>query len=102
VKFGKTVLYISYPATECTVKIDSVPNILYLWGKLISANIFRIYWPIKVEFGIEDPHVTPLCNCILKCINLMTISLVKIDIVKSILYFMGVRKILFKCISQFE
>ena len=122
VKFGKTVLYISYPARECIVKIGSVPNILYFWGKLISGSIVHISWPIKVEFGIEDFHVTPWCNCklcesqysesrtsltnihevlpllfevffliltkydILKCINLMTISLVKVGVVKSILY----------------
>jgi len=89
---------------------------------LISASIIRIYWPIKVEFGIEDVHVTLLCNCkfcesqysesrtlltdihevlpllcevffliltkydILKCMNVMTISLVKSGVVKSILY----------------
>jgi hypothetical protein len=101
---------------------------LYLWGKLISVNIFRVNWPIKVEFGIEDLHVTPLCNCklcesqyresrnlltdvqevlpllcevffliltkydILKCINLMTISLMIIGVVKSILYIWVFRK----------
>jgi len=63
VKFNKRVLYINYPARECIIKIDSIPNILYLWAKLISASIFRIYWPINVEFGIEDLYVTPLCNC---------------------------------------
>jgi hypothetical protein len=63
VKFDKTVPYISFPARQLILKIDTVPNILYLRGKLISANIFRIYWPINVEFAIEDLRVTPLCDC---------------------------------------